>query len=723
VHNRERGKDWVRRIACVLAGGAGLYYIAWRLLFTLNPGALWVAIPLWAAEAFGLVSSLLFFFTVWNTRSRRPAAAPPQGLRVDIFIPTYNEPMWMVRRTVLGALDVRYPHETYLLDDGRRPEAEALARELGCHYITRSTNEGAKAGNLNHALRQTSGDFVAVFDTDHVPMPEFLDRTLGYFEDDGLAFVQSPQEFYNVDSFEHRTDRSGRRTWHEQSLFYRVIQPGKDRWNSSFFCGSCGVIRRRAIEDVGGFATETVTEDMHTSMRMHARGWRSAYHNEVLALGLASQTATPYHVQRLRWGQGAMQVMRREGLFGSRGLRMRQRLNYFASALHYFVGLQRLVMYTVAPLCVATGVLPIRGADLGFVARFIAYYGTSLVAFRLGARGYGNFFATERYHMIRFFTYIRACTGLMTRRKLRFKVTPKAAVGGASRAAALPIVVVCCYVALCVAGGTLRLALGHDHNHAAFAMNLAFTTWSAYLLAVALLTTVSATDFRQTPRAHAGLPVRWAAGGQTGIGVLIDISERGAAVLVPHGLRLTGRLSVELEWPGQSLQAEGEVRRRTGVEQGTLLGLEWPEMQGEEAVRVARLAAQLTARHYLLTFDRPWDRLGLLELRRGHRRRAPRRSVHVPVRLGAPEVDCWAVTEDVSMGGALLLSPRPFDVGAAIELRPWNGIGVVAEVVRCEELRRPPGDTWRLGLRLAGPLEVAPPVDAHAGPREAHRAA
>lgn len=712
----------MRRVACLLASAVGVYYVTWRLLFSLNTSALWFAIALWGAEAFGLVSSLLFFYTVWDTRSRRPAPAPREGLRVDIFIPTYNEPMWMVRRTVLGALDVRYPHETYLLDDGRRPEAEALARELGCHYITRSTNEGAKAGNLNHAMRQSTGDFIAVFDTDHVPMPEFLDRTLGYFEDERLAFVQSPQEYYNVDSFQHETDRRHNRSWHEQSLFYRVIQPGKDRWNSAFFCGSCGVMRRRALEDVGGFATETITEDMHTSMRMHARGWRSAYHNEVLALGLAAQTAAPYHLQRLRWGQGTMQVVRREGLFGARGLSLHQRVNYLASALHYFDGLQRLVLYMAAPLCVATGVLPIRSATLGFLVRLIAYYASSLLAFRLAGRGYGKFLATERFHMIRFFTYMRACTGLVARKRLRFKVSPKAAPGSADRRTMLPIAAVCLYVVLCVVGGTIRLALGHDDNHVAFWVNLCFSTWSAYLVAVALLATVRTTDFRQTPRAHAGLPVRWKTGGQTGVGALIDVSERGAALLVPHGVRLAGSVSVELEWPGLNLEAEGEVRRRTAVEQGTLLGVEWPEAQGEQAVRVARLAAQLTARHYLLTFDRPWDRLGLLELRRGHRRRAPRRSVHVPVRVEAPSIDCWAVTEDVSIGGALLLSPQPFDVGATIQLRPWNGREVAAEVVRCEELRRAPGDTWRLGLRLARPLEVAPPA-ATAGPLEVAEAA
>ena len=703
----------------------------WRLLFTLNGNALWFAIPLWTAEAFGLISTLLFFYTVWDTHSRPPAQPPTTGLKVDIFVPTYNEPMWMVRRTVLGALDVDYPHETYLLDDGHRPEAEQLARELGCRYIARPTNEHAKAGNLNYALQHSSGDLVAIFDTDHVPMPAFLDRTLGYFEDDRLAFVQTPQEYYNVESFQHRTDAKNRRSWHEQSLFYRVIQPGKDRWNSAFFCGSCGVMRRAALADVGGFATETITEDMHTSMRLHAKGWKSAYHDEVLALGLAAQTATPYHVQRLRWGQGTMQVLRREGVFGTRGLTLHQHVNYFASALHYFDGLQRMILYLTPPLCVATGVLPIHGATFGFLLRLVAYYAASLLAFRLAGRGYGMFLATERFHMIRFFTYIRACTGLVTRRTLRFKVSDKAGQGRADRRVLLPVMVVAIYVALCLIGGLVRLALGRDSNPTAFWINVLWSGWSAYLVIATVYSTVRISDFRTHPRAHAGLPIRWSSAGAGGVGMLADLSERGAAVLVPHGSPLIGKVSLEVDWPGQRLRARGTVRRCSEVEQGLLLGVEWPEPTGRRAIRLARMTAQLTARHYMLTFNHPWDRFGALQLRRGHRRGSHRRSVAIPALITSGMRDSWAVTEDISAFGALLLSPKAFSLGTTIELRPWGGETLSASVVRCEELRRPPGRAWRLGVRLSGPIDLAAapttpkaPVEARVIPlRQPERAA
>jgi cellulose synthase (UDP-forming) len=242
-----RGISRARALACLLAAGFGACYLVWRLTSTLNPAAMWFAIILWTAELYGFISSVLFYYTAWNTRPRRPCRPPAPGISVDVMVPTYNEPEWVVRRTLIGALAMTYPHKTYLLDDGRRPEMEALAKELGVGYITRPDNVGAKAGNLNAAMERTSGDFIAIFDADHVPLRQFLDRTIGYFADPTIAFVQTPQEFYNVESFQHLTNAAQKRSWHQQQLFYRVLQPGKDHWNSAFFCGSCGVMRRAAL--------------------------------------------------------------------------------------------------------------------------------------------------------------------------------------------------------------------------------------------------------------------------------------------------------------------------------------------------------------------------------------------------------------------------------------------------------------------------------------------
>ena len=234
----------------------------------------------------------------WFTRDINPLVPfrePKKGLKVDIFIPTYNEDLDIVEATVIGCCKVTYPHTTYVLDDGDRPQVREMARQYGCEYIARPVHEHAKAGNINYALERSSGEFIVMLDADMVPQPGYLDRTLGYFEDEKLALIQLPQEFYNQDSIQHAANKTA---WHEQSLFFRVIQPGKNHTNSAFWCGSPSVVRRKALEDVGGVATETVTEDIHTSVRMHSRGWKTLFVNEPLAFGIAPQTIKAFLVQR-----------------------------------------------------------------------------------------------------------------------------------------------------------------------------------------------------------------------------------------------------------------------------------------------------------------------------------------------------------------------------------------------------------------------------------------
>ena len=702
---KSQAARWAGPLACLLASGVGVCYIVWRLTSTLNPAALWFSIPLVAAELYGIVSCVLFYYTAWDTRPRRSWRPASPGSTVDVMVPTYNEPVWVVRRTLMGALAMTYPHQTYLLDDGRRPEMAELARELGAQYITRPDNAGAKAGNLNWALARTSGEFVAIFDADHVAFPQFLDRTLGYFADPTVAFVQTPQEYYNVESFQHSTKMEAKRTWHEQQLFYRVIQPGKDHWGAAFFCGSCGVMRRTALEEVGGFATETITEDMHTSLRLHARGWSSAYHNEVLALGLAPQTAAPYHLQRLRWGQGTMQILRRERVLTNRRLTVHQRINYFASALHYFDGYQRLLLYLAPSLSVATGVLPIRSLTIPFIAWVFTYYALSMVAFKLTGRGYAMFIATERYHMVRFYTYIRCSLGLLTRKKLRFAVSPKAEAGSAELRLLVPAACIAAYTLFCFAAGVARLALGHDGNALAFWINTAWGGWILSIALAAVAMTAGSVDFRRTPRAHAGLPVRWDVGGISGIGVLEDLSERGASLLIPRPVRAGDTVSFRVLWSrGMSLSARGAVRRARSTGAGTHVGLEWAEPSGARALKLSRLAIDLTARRFLLDFNRPPDRLGQLSLTRGHRRKAPRTQVALPLRLGIEEDSPWAVTEDVSTHGALVLSPKAIPVGTRLEVSRWDDEPVAVQVVRCEAVNLPPGRAWRLGLLVEGAL-------------------
>jgi cellulose synthase (UDP-forming) len=400
----------------------GLWYLTWRPT-SFNPDAMLFSSLIYGAEVFGFACALLFLFMCWSLKLRSSPPVPADTT-ADVFVPTINESVDMVRRTVMSAMRMRHVGQVWLLDDGNRPEMQDLAHQLGCRYLTRTENSHAKAGNLNNALRHCNADYVAIFDADHAPAPTFLEETLGFFADPKVAFVQTPQDFYNLDSFQHRVDRRGSLVWSEQMLFFRVIQPGKDRLNSAFFCGSCAIIRRAALDDIGGFATGTVTEDIHTSLLLHKRGWKSVYHGRSLAFGLAPATAIPFLKQRLRWGQGAMQMWRREGVLATPGLTLAQRLSYLGTLMAYFEGWQRGILFLGPVIVLGTGVMPIHAIDREFMIRFIPYMVLNYWVFEEVARGYGRSLLTEQYTMIRFAVFISATFGFFLR-KLRFVVTPK----------------------------------------------------------------------------------------------------------------------------------------------------------------------------------------------------------------------------------------------------------------------------------------------------------
>jgi cellulose synthase (UDP-forming) len=398
------------------------YYLIWRL-GTFNPESPFFSWLIWGAEVFGYLTAVLHIFMV--SRLTSPVAnLPPKGLSVDVFVPTYNESVNLLRHTLLAATRMEYPHQTWLLDDGNRPEMAALAKELDCRYLARTKNTDAKAGNLNNALAQSHADFVAVFDADHVPHKDFLNKTLGFFQNEKVAFVQTPQDFYNLDSYQHRRHKRLSYIWTEQSLFFRVIQRGKDRWNAAYFCGSCAVLRRSALDSIGGFATGTVTEDLHTSIRLHKKGYQAVYYPESLAFGLAPDSVRAFLLQRLRWGQGAMQVWRKEGILFARGLTLPQRLNYLASVLTYFDGWQKTVFYVAPAVVLLTGVMPINALGREFLLHFIPFYLLCFWAYEEAGRGYGGTVLTEQYNMARFATFARATIGGFGPH-LKFSVTQK----------------------------------------------------------------------------------------------------------------------------------------------------------------------------------------------------------------------------------------------------------------------------------------------------------
>jgi cellulose synthase/poly-beta-1,6-N-acetylglucosamine synthase-like glycosyltransferase len=414
------------QLVALLAIAVTVVYLAWRIAATLAPDALWLAIPMVALEIHAAIGLFLFAFGLWDV-DRRPATHDvlETDARIAVLVPTYDESVEILLPTVAAAVSLRLPHETWVLDDGDRPEVERLAAELGARYLARPDHAHAKAGNLNHALGVVDADFVAIFDADHVADPAFLTRTLGYFDDPRVAIVQTPQDFYNRDSFEH--DASGEETerFHEQTLFYRVLQPGKNRVNGAFWCGTGAVVRVAALREVGGVATGTITEDIHTTIRLHRRGWRTVYHNEVLARGLAAGDAGTYQAQRLRWGTGAMQVLRGEDPLFMGGLSLGQRLAYAGTLLGWFDAWRTLGFLLLPMVVIATGAVPIR-ADLGlFVVAFGATLMVQQLALRALSRGCHRPVLSTMFELVRMSPNLRATLTLVTGGRPRFAVTPK----------------------------------------------------------------------------------------------------------------------------------------------------------------------------------------------------------------------------------------------------------------------------------------------------------
>ena len=359
-----------------------LRYFYYRTIYTLNLDN-WLdglfSVLLYVAEVYAIVTLFLAYFQTIKLRNRQSVdisnIPQAQWSTVDIYIPTYNEDVELVRKTVLGALAIAYPAEkkhVYILDDGRaekyqsrREALQQMCDDLDCTLLTRDNNDHAKAGNINTALPKTQGDLVLILDCDHIPARDFLQDTVGFFLNPKVALVQTPHWFYNPDPFE-RNLLTGGHVPVGNELFYKVLQKGNDYWNAAFFCGSAAVVRRDYVLQIGGIATETVTEDCHTSLRLHSLGYETVYYDKIMVAGLAPEKFSSYVGQQVRWARGMAQILRLENPLFNRKLKLSlsQRICYLSATSHFFFGFPRL-MYLLAPmLYLLLGINSVKGLGL-----------------------------------------------------------------------------------------------------------------------------------------------------------------------------------------------------------------------------------------------------------------------------------------------------------------------------------------------------------------------
>jgi cellulose synthase (UDP-forming)/cellulose synthase operon protein B len=445
------------------------------------------------AEFYAFATLALGYFQTLRPL-RRPAVAlsgpPTQWPTVDVFIPTYNEPLDVVRATVLGALALEYPADrfkVFLLDDGRRREFREFAEQVGVVYVTRDNNAHAKAGNINAALTRTNGELLAIFDCDHVPTRSFLQMTLGWFmRDRRLGLVQTPHHFYSPDPFERNLEQF-RKVPNEGALFHRLVQDGNDLWNASFFCGSCAVIRREALDEIDGIAVETVTEDAHTALRMQRRGWNTAYINVPQAAGLATESLSAHIGQRIRWARGMVQILRLENPLFGRGLTFAQRLCYFNATTHFLFAVPRLIFLTVPLTYLLFGVVNIYGYSLAVFTYAIPHLVLAHLTNNRIQRGFRSAFWNEIYEAV-LAPYILLPTllALISPRLGKFNVTAKGGVVERSyfdRRVAWPFIVL---LGLNVAGlvAAYQRFVTDPAHHDTVIMNAIWTVYNIVILAV-----------------------------------------------------------------------------------------------------------------------------------------------------------------------------------------------------------------------------------------------
>lgn len=433
----KRPSFWPRLVVVGILATLTVRYLLWRSLSTLNlstplNGSL--SLILYGMELLLLVTGLIQLLLSVAARDRQAqadqyAVAVQQGHyqpHVDILVPTYNEPIDLLRRTLVGCLALNYPAKTvHVLDDGDRPEVAALARQLGCRYQTRCDREGAKAGNLNAALPNCQGDLIAVFDADFIPQQSFLMRTVGFFQDGRIGLVQTPQSFYNPDPIAYNLDLA-EQIPAEDEIFYRHVQPMRDGVGSVVCVGTSFVVRRKSLEAIGGFVTESLSEDYFTGIRIAAAGYQLIYLNEKLSQGLAPESLAAYAKQRLRWARGTLQAFFiQANPLTIAGLNPLQRLGHLEGLLHWFSSLPR-ILFLVMPLGYGVGIMPLRATGPELLYFLLPIYLGHLTIFNWLNRRSRSALLSEIYSLILAVPLaITSLQALIQPFRCQFAVTPK----------------------------------------------------------------------------------------------------------------------------------------------------------------------------------------------------------------------------------------------------------------------------------------------------------
>ena len=571
-------------------------YLWWRYSSTLNDDtglSLFLSLLLVLSETYAYAVMVLSYFQICWVLDRKPYPLPEDKAKwphVDIYIPSYNEPLEVVKPTVYGAMDMDWPKEklhVYILDDGNRDDFKAFAEMVGVGYIRREKHNHAKAGNINHAMTKTSGEFISIFDCDHVPTRSYLQMTMGWFvKDEKIALVQTPHHFYSEDPFERNLPGTKSLPF-ENALFHDYIQKGNDTWNATMFCGSCAIMRRVALEEIGGIAVETVTEDAHTSLRLNRRGWTSAFIAIPLAAGLSTESLSAHIGQRIRWARGMVQIFRLDCPLLGKGLSLAQRLCFLNAMIHFLHGLPRIV-FLLAPLpYMFADIYVIMATAPAIFAFVLPHMVHSTMTNQVMHRGYRYPFLGAVYETIlSWYIFLPTLVALIMPHKGKFNVTVK---GGTIEKRYLdwqisvPYLILIGLNVLGLIVGIARTMMGNrpDWEYLTLAINMGWIFYNLVVLGASMAVAVESIQARKYPRVSVKIPVSITAeGGYQLRGLLCDYSQKGASLKLSEEMSLAnfsvGQIvHLVFDYNGLKRAFPAIIRR---VNRDAMLGLEMAEM-------------------------------------------------------------------------------------------------------------------------------------------------
>lgn len=544
------------KVLLVVTFLSNLIYILWRIFFTIPKGkgyfSFICAIILLIVEIMGMFEMFVHYHDMSNIEyPQKPEIDEELYPDVDVFVATFNESIELLKKTVNGCINMEYPDKDkvhiYICDDSNRKEMKEMANEMGVKYITREEREGAKAGNLNNAMKHSTSPLIATFDADMIPMHDFLMETVPYFlkneqakkegveeEYDKIGFVQTPQSFYNLDLFQFNL-YSESRIPNEQDYFYRDIQLSRNKTNSVIYGGSNTVISREALEAVGGFYTRSITEDFATGILIQSKGYKCYAIPDVHASGLSPTDLKSLVKQRERWARGCIQTGRRLNILFRKGLGFWQKISYLTSISYWYASIKRFI-FIMAPILFSVFNVTVVECDLlGVLIFWLPMYIFSSMSLKLFSQSIRNIRWTNIYETILFQPLmISVILETLAISKNKFTVTKKDKVEDGFKYKFIRVLPYYIYIMLCIIGTIKMIIQTFRTNSIAYVVPLFWIIGNLSTLVMAVMFMHGRKQFRKTERFNASIDCNIKQNNYEITTKTVDISEGGFSFLLDN---------------------------------------------------------------------------------------------------------------------------------------------------------------------------------------------